>query len=148
MNLDPNQETHAAHPVPATPAGWYPDPNDAYSQRYWDGSGWTDHRAPGTAVAAPVHVAPKPPTSGQATASMVLGILGLLGLYLIGPVLALVFGHMAKRDIEASGGTLGGAGMATAGIVMGWIGVGFTILFVVLWLIIGFTFFGLSTSAS
>ena len=29
----------------ATPAGWYPDPNDAAKQRYWDGSAWTEHTA-------------------------------------------------------------------------------------------------------
>ena len=26
-----------------TAAGWYPDPNDASAQRYWDGSAWTEH---------------------------------------------------------------------------------------------------------
>jgi hypothetical protein len=25
------------------PAGWYPDPNVAGTQRYWDGSAWTQH---------------------------------------------------------------------------------------------------------
>lgn len=27
-------------------AGWYPDPEDATQQRYWDGQQWTEHRAP------------------------------------------------------------------------------------------------------
>lgn len=27
-------------------AGWYPDPEYAGQQRYWDGQQWTDHRAP------------------------------------------------------------------------------------------------------
>lgn len=27
------------------PAGWYPDPQDANRQRYWDGKGWTEHTA-------------------------------------------------------------------------------------------------------
>jgi hypothetical protein len=26
--------------------GWYPDPNDAGTQRYWDGEAWTEHTAP------------------------------------------------------------------------------------------------------
>ncbi len=30
------------------PSGWYPDPEDSSQQRYWDGSAWTDHRAPAT----------------------------------------------------------------------------------------------------
>ena len=58
-------------------------------------------------------------TNGMAIASMVLGI---LWLYWIGSILALVFGYMAKRQIRDSGGTQAGSGMATAGIVLGWIG--------------------------
>ncbi|MGA4838596.1 DUF2510 domain-containing protein [Streptomyces sp. G45] len=42
----------------ATPPGWYPDPRQAPgappSERWWDGSKWTDHvRAPGAAPAPP-----------------------------------------------------------------------------------------------
>ncbi|WP_440712091.1 DUF2510 domain-containing protein [Gordonia sp. FQ] len=33
-------------PPPAVPAGWYPDPNGAPLQRYWDGAAWTEHTAP------------------------------------------------------------------------------------------------------
>jgi hypothetical protein len=29
-----------------TPAGWFPDPEDATQLRYWDGAVWTEHRAP------------------------------------------------------------------------------------------------------
>jgi hypothetical protein len=28
------------------PSGWYPDPEQAWTWRYWDGARWTDHRAP------------------------------------------------------------------------------------------------------
>ena len=28
-----------------SPAGWFPDPADTRGLRYWDGIGWTDHRA-------------------------------------------------------------------------------------------------------
>lgn len=28
------------------PAGWYPDPEQAQTRRYWDGERWTDQRAP------------------------------------------------------------------------------------------------------
>ncbi len=61
-----------------------------------------------------------PRTNGLAIASMVLGILWIYG---IGAVLALIFGYSAKTQIDASGGTQSGRGMAVAGIVLGWIGV-------------------------
>ena len=43
-------------------------------------------------------------------------------------ILALVFGYRAKRAIKASRGILGGAGMATAGQVLGWVWVGLAAL--------------------
>lgn len=43
-----------------TPAGWYPDPENAGQQRYWDGNAWTDNFAPGT-VAAPAAAGTKKP---------------------------------------------------------------------------------------
>jgi hypothetical protein len=55
-----------------------------------------------------------------AIASLVLGI---VWIYWIGSILALVFGYTAKRQIAASHGTQGGSGLATAGIVLGWVGV-------------------------
>ena len=32
--------------TPPTPAGWYPDPEQAGQLRYWDGGRWTEHRSP------------------------------------------------------------------------------------------------------
>lgn len=94
---------------------------------------------PPPATPPPVVQSPEPPTpvvvmqqgpstSGFAIASMVLGI---LWLYWIGSILALVFGYVAKGQIDRSGGALGGRGMAIAGIVLGWIGVGILLLLLV-----------------
>ena len=33
-------------PPPAIEAGWYPDPDQPQTVRYWDGDAWTDQRAP------------------------------------------------------------------------------------------------------
>lgn len=33
-------------PGPNAPAGWYPDPEQVQTQRFWDGSNWTNQRAP------------------------------------------------------------------------------------------------------
>ena len=71
---------------------------------------------------------PPPPvarTNGLAIASMVLGI---LWLYWIGSILALIFGYQAKAQIDRSGGRETGRGMAVAGIVLGWVGVGTIVL--------------------
>ena len=65
-------------------------------------------------------------TNGMAIASMVLGI---LWLYWIGSILALVFGYVAKKQIRERGES--GGGMATAGIVLGWVGIGVLTLVVV-----------------
>ncbi len=70
-----------------------------------------------------------PKVNGLAIAGMVLGI---LWLYWIGSVLALVFGFIAKRQIDESGGWQTGRGMAIAAIVLGFVGVGFFVLFIVL----------------
>ncbi|HVT63812.1 MAG TPA: DUF4190 domain-containing protein [Mycobacteriales bacterium] len=67
----------------------------------------------------PYYGHPQPRTNGMAIASMVLGI---LWIYWVGSVLALAFGYIAKSQIRERGE--GGGGMATAGIVLGWIGVG------------------------
>ena len=61
-----------------------------------------------------------PETNRAAVISLVLGALWLFG---IGSVLALVFGYRARREIKSSVPPQGGAGLATAGIVLGWVGV-------------------------
>ena len=63
-------------------------------------------------------------TNGLAIASMVLGI---LWLYWVGSILALIFGYVARSQIRER--NQAGDGMAIAGIVLGWIGVGI-VLFV------------------
>ena len=92
-------------------------------------------------VPPPVYVAypvvPRQParrTSGMAIASLVLGV---LWMYWLGSILALVFGYLAKREIHESRDQLDGSGLATAGIVLGWIGIG-TLTFMIGILLLGF----------
>jgi Domain of unknown function (DUF4190) len=47
-------------------------------------------------------------------------------------VLALIFGSIARQQIARHQGMQDGRGMATAGIVLGWIGVGFLVLLMLL----------------
>jgi hypothetical protein len=41
---------------------------------------------------------------------------------LIPSILAVIFGHIAKGEIRASGGQQGGDGMALAGLILGYTG--------------------------
>lgn len=71
---------------------------------------------------------PQPPrrSSGTAVASLIFGILGLIQILpVIGSVVALILGYASRREIDNSGGMIEGRGLAQAGIVLGWIGVGF-----------------------
>ena len=74
-----------------------------------------------------------PQTSGKAIASLVLGIFSVLFLFLGFPlaVLAVVFGHISRSDITKSAGRLKGAGMALAGLILGYIGVAFIPLLII-----------------
>ncbi len=116
---DAPTQPQPAHPAPAPSTAPVP-----YGQQYQS----AQYQYP---VGAPVVVQQK--TNGMAIASMVLGI---LWLYWIGSILALIFGMIAKNQIERSGGYETGRGMAIAGIVLGWVGVGFLLIFIL--------FFGLA----
>lgn len=59
------------------------------------------------------------PTNGLAIASLVLGI---FIFWLIPSILALIFGYISRNQIRER--NEGGAGLAMAGIVLGWVGVG------------------------
>ena len=76
--------------------------------------------------------------NGFAIASLTMGVLGLSALPLIGAVLALVFGYRARREIANSGES--GEGLATAGVILGWVGVGLLALIAVL-AVVAFVFF-------
>jgi len=76
------------------------------------------------ATASPPYVR----TNGLAIASMVLGI---LWLYWIGSILALILGYLALREIRQTPGTFEGKGMATAGVILGWVGVATLLLAIV-----------------
>lgn len=82
---------------------------------------------------------PAPRTNGLAIASLVLGIVWIYG---IGAILALVFGYMAKSQIDQSGGREGGRGLAIAGIVLGWVGLAGIVLAILVLAIASTTTYG------
>ena len=70
-------------------------------------------------------------TSGPAVASLVTGL--FFWCFLVPGIVAIVLGHVALDQIDRSGGAVTGRGMAVAGIVLGWIGIGLLGLGVVAW---------------
>ena len=72
---------------------------------------------PGLPIARPK------PNDGSAIASLIMGIAAFLVCPLLLGVLAVVFGYIGKRNIEDSGGMLGGEAFAVAGIILGWINI-------------------------
>jgi hypothetical protein len=66
-------------------------------------------------------------TSGAAIASLVLGIAGLTVFPLIPSILALVFGSRARDEMRADP-AVSGEGLATAGVILGWIGVALSVI--------------------
>ena len=68
------------------------------------------------------------PNSTTAIISLIAGILGLTAFPILGSIVAVVTGHMAKGEIARSNGTIGGSGLATAGLIMGYIGLGLFVL--------------------
>jgi hypothetical protein len=83
---------------------------------------------PGTPMAPQMVQYARPArTNGLAVASMACGI-GQLFFWFLAAIPAVVLGHMARRQIRETGEA--GDGMAMAGLVLGYIGIVLTVLFV------------------
>lgn len=68
------------------------------------------------------------PSSTLATVSLIAGILGFMMLPVIGSIIALWTGYAARKETRSVPPTASGDGLATAGIVMGWIQLGLTVI--------------------
>jgi hypothetical protein len=119
----------AAAPAAAT-AGTPPFPPPPAPPTYQPGS-------VGSVVAA------VPRTDPYAIASIVCAVANFFGAFLIGAILAIVFGKMAQKNI-AQKPALEGAGLARMGIIVGWVGIGLMVAFIVL----AFGFLGVFTSST
>lgn len=64
------------------------------------------------------------PSSTLAMVSLISGILGFTFVPVIGTIVALVTGYMARNETRSIPPRASGDGLATAGIIMGWIQVG------------------------
>lgn len=74
-------------------------------------------------------------TSGTAIASLIFGIVAWVGLPVVGALVAVICGHIARGEIRRMPpGTIEGDGMAIAGLILGYaqlvIGVLVVLLFI------------------
>ena len=66
--------------------------------------------------------------SGKAIACLVLGILSLIGCGCLAGIPALILSYGELKAINAGESSPAGRGFAKAGLIMGWISIGLTIL--------------------
>lgn len=70
----------------------------------------------------------QPKESSLAIASLITGILSWFLVPIFGALAAVITGHLAFNEIRESQGMLTGKGMATAGLILGYIQLGFIVL--------------------
>ena len=148
---DPGASPHSPPPLDPAPEGqatgrtdnfgWQPQqpqqPGQGYQQLYQQYQPYQPYGQPGGGY-YPGPMAPA--TSGYAIASLICSLLGFIGVFGLGPILGIIFGHMAIREIDRSNGHLQGRGMAQAGLILGYIALGLVlllVLFIVVSIIIG-----------
>jgi hypothetical protein len=75
-----------------------------------------------------------PSTNSFAIVSLVLSICGVVMLGLVGSILGVTFGHIAQSQIKRATVPEKGSGLATAGLIIGYIGIGWNIFLIVLYI--------------
>lgn len=103
----------------------YNQSGDPYSQYQQSGNAAGQYSQPPIYAqpVQPVFVQPvivAQPTNGKATAAMILGLCIFVAGFLTG-IPAVILGHMALNEINISGNTQGGRGMAITGLVLGYL---------------------------
>ena len=95
------------------------------------------HIFPSPTATSAMLLPPPPPnveTLPSAIWSLVLGILSLSCFWILSAIPAVICGHHARAKIKASGGTAGGAGLALAGLILGYIAIAMTVIFLPLYI--------------
>lgn len=103
-------------PAPLSPApfagmptgSWPPDPSAGMPPAAWP---------PASPVGMPLYLGNDP----KAGWSLGLGIASFFCLGVFASIPAVILGHLARTSIRRSGGRMGGAGMALAGLILGYV---------------------------
>jgi hypothetical protein len=116
-----------AQPPYGVPPGYPSYPPPGYAPQGYPPPGYPPPGYPPPGYPAGAWGPPASGTNGLAIASMVLGI---VWIYWIGSILALIFGYVARSQLKRN--PQNGGGMAIAGIVLGWVGIAGLIAVIVL----------------
>jgi hypothetical protein len=115
---------------PPTQSGWSPPPAGAQPGGQW---------GPGPQQSA----SGVQDSNRKATASLICGIVGIVFCPIVFSVAAIILGYQARKEIDASAGRQQNRGIATAGIITGWVGLAFGAV-----LIVGFVILGMNSDTS
>lgn len=77
------------------------------------------------------------PTSTTAVVSLISGLLGWTLLPLLGSVVAIITGHIARSEIRRNPESLQGDGLAVAGLILGYAGIAIGVVIFVGLLMLG-----------
>lgn len=67
-------------------------------------------------------------TSSLAVISLISGIASFFIVPLLGAIAAVITGNMAKKEIRQSAGRLTGGGMASWGLILGWVNIALSLM--------------------
>jgi hypothetical protein len=81
-------------------------------------------------IPPPLEIPQQPKTSALAIWSLVLGILSLACFSILAAIPGVICGHKALSRIKHSGGLISGQGLAIAGLVTGYLGIAWAIIFI------------------
>ncbi|MFG1867471.1 DUF4190 domain-containing protein [Micromonospora arborensis] len=135
---EPPTQPYPTAPHPAQPYGAHPYPEQPYAVPQYPDQPYAAQPYPAQPYSAPPYSAPPypvapfspaypvvvaaPPTSGLAVASLIAGLVGVLGgwcLFGVPCIAAVILGHMATAATKR--GERGGHGIAIAGLILGYI---------------------------
>ena len=85
------------------------------------------------------------PTNALAVISMAFGIASWCILPMLGAIVAIVCGHLARSEIRRASGAMNGDGFAIAGLVLGYLQLALTLLAIAIFF--GLVMFGISLHA-
>jgi len=115
------------YPQPGYQQPGYPQPG--YPQPGYQQPGHPQPVVQGV-PAPPGAVYGRPQTNGLAVAALICGIVQFFGFWLLGTIPAIVLGHMARKQLRQRNEQ--GAGMALAGLILGYAGLVLTVIVVII----------------